>query len=67
MKTTTTKYRIDLVYSVDGNEYQSHFYSRTTPTTLRGCQRMLRALESSGSQSYLYMGKVVRYCFSSVS
>ena len=67
MKTTPTKYRIDLVYSVDGNEYQSHFYSRTTPTTLRGCQRMLRALESSGSQSYLYMGKVVRYCFSSVS
>ena len=67
MKTTPTKYRIDLVYSVDGNEYQSHFYSRTTPTTLRGCQRMLRTLESSGERSYPYMGRVVAYSIWTVS
>ena len=62
-----TKYRIDLTYSVDGNEYQTHFYSLTTPTTLRGCQRMLRALESSRPQSYPYMGRVVAYTILTVS
>ena len=64
MKTTPTKYRFDLVYSVDGDEYQSHFYSTTTPTTARGALRMIKKWEKTSPQ---YMGKVIRYCFSSVS
>ena len=61
------KYRVDFTYTVDGNEYQSHFHSPTFPKTNKGCQRMVRARSSDYPNSYPYIGTVIGFCFSPVS
>ena len=55
MKAVKKTYRIDYTFSVDGQEYQTFFLSRTYPTTLRGAQRMIN------SHGEYHMGKVIAY------
>ena len=56
VKTAAKKtYRIDYTFLVDGQEYQTYYYSRTYPTTLRGAQRMI---DSHGEH---HMGKAISY------